>query len=350
MVILRFVLVILLFGAGSVNAEDSSAPLSNILNRTEYTNKGLLKGINYNVWWYRAFSLGTSWNRPENMISKINARSERSDQDAQELLIELSGILKDASPAGEYVTDLYRRLLSKSQNTAPIPTDIIRAILNDRGILNGSIDFNDLNIQLLDFISKEMKPIALNLVDNEDIIVLDKVLNIYLGMGDFTSYQTLEGLLNLVTESTSREQKINVAEKIMRIQVGPLYYSNKESEITQRTINLLRLRRNIITSLPPETQISIATQAIQNTSFSGNNTTAYFNFKKIEHDILLLEDLGAKDSLMLLAEKIEDAVKLLERMDRDISNRLARIAVSTGYRSSGTSGYISSGYSTGSVK
>lgn len=96
--LLKGIIICLVIYTAPAFADNSNAPLRNIFPRTEFSNEALLNGINYNVWWYRAFSVGTSWNGPENAISKIEERSDRSSQDAQQLLLSLSAILKMRHP------------------------------------------------------------------------------------------------------------------------------------------------------------------------------------------------------------------------------------------------------------
>lgn len=355
MVILRIFMLAVLFNSSLALAQDDSAPLEYIFPRTEYTNAGLLNGINYNVWWYRAFSLGTSWDGPEETLSQIRSRADRSSEDAEELLIELSKILKDEEPAGTYIVELYELLLNKAQKNEPMKISTFETVISDRGFFVNSNDVTTfdytktINKELVDFILKDLKLPLLSLRETHDLEVFNKILEIYLHSNINTNIKrdNLTEMINLVIQSDSEDLKTITANKIFSIKRNQIYFSNYNSEITHRAAFVLNLRKNILDSLSKEKRKEIVLDKIK--SFRITNTyDSYFNYKKIEHDLLILEQIGGQEALMLVADIIEQIVNLLESIDKSISNNLSRISHSVGYSSRSSSNYIGSSYSSGS--
>jgi hypothetical protein len=349
---LRVTILCLAIFSSVAHADNSNAPLKNKFPRTEFSNEALLQGINYNVWWYRAFSVGTSWNGPEKAISKIEERADKSPQDAQQLLLGLSAILKNEAPAGEHVVSLYGSLLKKSQKQSSMLMSTLSQVFSDRGwsqetTQESQFNQNDsVNRKLLDFIAQDLRLPSLR--DSRHLNAHNTLLSIYINFGDRTATKNLESMIIQISKSNNEKLKVDISEKLFDLMtMNSLYFQS--TEITSVAAGIIELRRTLLSSINSVKRRELVTHRIEAYQVSNDVYLSYFNFKKIEVDLAILEELGGVEALNAYSQKIRQMVELIERIDRRISEATARISRSVGYVPRSAIGGIMRSYQSGEV-
>ena len=326
-----------------------------ILSRAEYTNEGLLKGINYNVWLYRLASFGTSWNDgPKNNIQSIKERAQSSQKNSEELLLGLSKILKNEEPAGSYVVRLFMDLMDITQKHGPLSPRVVKALLSDRGYSSEeedslrTMDLKEVDAAVFVFLSDNHNLAKYNLSDIFHFMTFDLLLDFYLsGFSNFNP-DVFDEMIKQVISSSNEKIKIYFSNRLYEIAPNSKYFTRRGSELTSVAKTIIALRSRILNSLDPRTRLSIATEKVQAYVLSNDSYEAYFNYKKLESDLLIIERLGGKEALLALSDKIRQIVDLLESIDKEISTELARISMTSGYTSGATKSFISSSYISGS--
>jgi hypothetical protein len=316
--------------------------------RTQYSNQALLKGINYNKWLYRISSLGTSWNGPESALQKIRERAASNQTEARDLLLQLSKVLESKKPAGVYVTFLYSDLLELAQKESPYTIDFVMKLFNLNKYTQE--EKNDVHKAFENFITLNLN--APKVDQNTNLSDLDTLVSFYLTRENYDS-KTLSNLIDHIADTNLNEYKISLAKKVFEMPLNRLTFSNKE--LTYHSKYFLTQREKLLNSLSKEDRYQIALDNMNKFELPKNNSQAYFEIKKLEYDMQVIQNIGGIEAIKQFSNIIQQMAALLNKIDKDISSSLVNTFTSYGFKPSsfrsggGSSTYKSSGYSSNTV-
>lgn len=291
---------------------------------TEYSNEGLIGSVN----WPRFLYFG----KPDYTLEQIQIRAGESQHNAEDLLLRLTETLSTQQPAGEYIVELYRNLLNQAQQNGVMSQsalDSIVARLRWERVKNSN-DFNRLKMdpieqQIFDFIVTQLNmPISVfgDPNQSQSLQVVAKVLLLAGTQDSIAKLATLESSL----DSNDLTAKMEFARTLLIYMGFSKYFDKPIRSPTELGQDVFDLRKKILSTFPPDMAKVAALDGIRSFQITQLTEHEYFQYMKRKPDLQIL--LGSDDDeeeIKTLSVPIEQMVKLLRRLDRQIPESLASL-------------------------
>lgn len=336
---IRFVFVFSLFLSQHSLAQDWSKLWNGIGTRSQYTNHGLVRAIN----WNRAVYFG----KPTVALAAIRERAKESPEDAQDLLVRLTHILEDQAPAGDYIVQLYRDLLTESQRQQPLLPTVLSQVLAklNWNRIHGvneyrSIRFDPIDQVILQYVGTDFVIPPAVLADNENSKSLEILLQILILSDSEASFERFSTWVNSIP-STNTDALIAVADTISPFMSYKRYFDRSTENLSSLGQAYVSLYKETLAKLPADQATEQAVQAIEALSVKNFSDYEYFQYIKAKPAIEFVWGLQDDEVTDRVIPALERVSALLERTNHAIPNViLAMISGTTGVDGSVTAAEI----------